>query len=97
MKLIGASRGAAVETGRRPPPEAARSGLDGGEHGARMTRPGRPLVPGLACLPMVGAADINLISGSAVAGRDPHRACLAAQARGGWDHSVLRAGKAQGG
>jgi hypothetical protein len=27
---------AAVKAGRRPPPEAARSGLDGGEPGARL-------------------------------------------------------------
>jgi hypothetical protein len=27
---------AAVRAGRRPPPEAARSGLDGGEDGARL-------------------------------------------------------------
>ena len=31
-----APRAAAVKAGRRPPPEAARSGLDGGEHGARL-------------------------------------------------------------
>jgi hypothetical protein len=28
---------AAVKAGRRPPPEAARSGLDGGEPGARLS------------------------------------------------------------
>jgi hypothetical protein len=28
---------AAVKAGRRPPPEAARSGLDGGERGAKLS------------------------------------------------------------
>ena len=37
-----APRAAAVKTGRRPPPQAARSGLDGGEHGVRL-RPGRDM------------------------------------------------------
>ena len=36
-----APRGGAVKTGRRPSPKAARSGLDGPEHGARITRAGR--------------------------------------------------------
>src|SRR5438477_13083756 len=40
-KLHRASRAAAVKTGRRPPPKAARSGLDGGEHGAMLPRVGR--------------------------------------------------------
>jgi len=31
-----APRAAVVKAGRRPPPEAARSGLDGGEHGAML-------------------------------------------------------------
>jgi hypothetical protein len=31
-----AARATAVKTGGRPPPQAARSGLDGGEHGARL-------------------------------------------------------------
>jgi hypothetical protein len=35
-----APRGAAVKTGRRPSPEAARSGLDGREHGARLDQVG---------------------------------------------------------
>ena len=35
-----APRGAAVKTGRRPSPEAARSGLDGCEHGARLDQVG---------------------------------------------------------
>src|SRR5438270_9852857 len=39
-KLHRAARAAAVKTGRRPPPEAARSGLDGGEHGAMLPRVG---------------------------------------------------------
>jgi hypothetical protein len=34
--LIAAPGVAAVKAGRRPPPEAARSGLDGGEAGARL-------------------------------------------------------------
>ena len=33
----GAPRAAAVKAGRRPPPQAARSGLDGGEHGAKLS------------------------------------------------------------
>ena len=33
---LSAPGGAAVKAGRRPPPEAARSGLDGGEHGAKL-------------------------------------------------------------
>jgi hypothetical protein len=33
---VGAPRAAAVKAGHRPPPEAARSGLDGGEHGAML-------------------------------------------------------------
>src|SRR5438045_7097804 len=36
---------AAVKTGRRPPPKAARSGLDGGEHGAMLTKVGRTSTP----------------------------------------------------
>ena len=32
---------AAVNAGRRPPPKAARSGIDGGEHGARLGQVGR--------------------------------------------------------
>src|SRR5229473_3738568 len=34
--VLNASSGAAVKTGRRPPPEAARSGIDGREHGAML-------------------------------------------------------------
>jgi hypothetical protein len=34
--LTAAPDAAAVKAGRRPPPEAARSGLDGGEDGARL-------------------------------------------------------------
>ena len=33
-------RAATVKTGRRSPPEAARRGLDGGAHGARLNRSG---------------------------------------------------------
>jgi hypothetical protein len=35
--ISAAPDGAAVKAGRRPPPEAARSGLDGGEAGARLS------------------------------------------------------------
>ena len=35
--LIAAPDGAAVKAGRWPPPEAARSGLDGGEDGAKLS------------------------------------------------------------
>ena len=35
--LIAAPGAAAVKVGRRPPPEAARSDLDGGEAGARLS------------------------------------------------------------
>src|SRR5712672_2756451 len=35
--LTAAPGAAAVKAGRRPPPEAARSGLDGGEAGARLS------------------------------------------------------------
>jgi hypothetical protein len=35
--LTAAPDAAAVKAGRRPPPEAARSGLDGGEAGARLS------------------------------------------------------------
>jgi len=35
--LIAAPGAAAVKAGHRPPPEAARSGLDGGEAGARLS------------------------------------------------------------
>jgi hypothetical protein len=34
------ARGAAVKTGRGPPPEAARSGIDGCEHGATLNQVG---------------------------------------------------------
>src|SRR4051812_34638084 len=44
-KLPGAARAAAVKTGRRPPPQAARSGLDGGEHDAMLPRVGRTSTP----------------------------------------------------
>src|SRR6266704_1358342 len=39
--LARAPRADAVKPGRRPPPEAARSGLDGVEHGASMAGSGR--------------------------------------------------------
>ena len=35
-----APRASGVKAGRRPPPEAARSGLDGGEHGATLSGSG---------------------------------------------------------
>src|SRR3954447_11009216 len=44
-KLHRAARAAAVKTGRRPPPKAARSGLDGGEHGPMLPRVGRTSTP----------------------------------------------------
>src|SRR5204862_6014869 len=44
-KLHRAARAAAVKTGRRPPPKAARSGLDGGEHGAMLPMVGRTSTP----------------------------------------------------
>jgi hypothetical protein len=40
LRFARAARAAAVKTGRRPPPKAAQSGLDGGEHGARLGRVG---------------------------------------------------------
>src|SRR5437899_4160587 len=43
-KLHRASRAAAVKTGRRPPAKPARSGLDGGEHGAMLPRVGREVL-----------------------------------------------------
>src|SRR5271157_6278708 len=39
-----APRGAAVNAGRRPPPQAARSGVEGREHGAIVDEAG-PLTP----------------------------------------------------
>lgn len=36
LQMFSATRAAAVKAGRRPPPEAARSGLDGREHVARL-------------------------------------------------------------
>ena len=46
-----ASRAAAVKDGRRPPPEAARSVLDGREHGATLAQAGHqaPSVSQGAC------------------------------------------------
>ena len=45
-----APRAAAVNTGRRPPPKAARSGVDGREHGASLNRVGRRVAAqNLAC------------------------------------------------
>ena len=40
-----APRAAAVNTGRRPPPKAARSGVDGREHGATLAKPGTLFAP----------------------------------------------------
>src|SRR4051812_46821534 len=47
LQTQNAPRAAAVKAGRRPPPEAARSGLDGGEHGATLGRSATtmPLTP----------------------------------------------------
>jgi hypothetical protein len=60
---FGASRAGGVETGRRPPPEAARSGLDAGEHGARLAS--RDAGAGLRASRR--GCRRHLISGSAVA------------------------------
>ena len=49
LRLQRAPRGAGVKDGRRPPPEAARSVLDAGEHGARLVMPGRSI--GIAIRP----------------------------------------------
>src|SRR3974377_997661 len=43
LPLGGASRAAGGKTGRRPPAPPARSGLDGGEHGALLPQVGRSL------------------------------------------------------
>src|SRR5262249_32281482 len=50
-----APRAAAVKTGRRPPPEAARSGLDGGEQGPRL--PGSGIRQHGAAPPFYARAD----------------------------------------
>jgi hypothetical protein len=42
LHYLTAARGAAVKTGRRSPPKAARSGIDGCEHGATLNQVGRP-------------------------------------------------------
>ena len=50
------ARAAAVKTGRRPPPQAASGGLDGGEHGVSL-RPGRGMAdPAVAHGNPVGAS-----------------------------------------
>jgi hypothetical protein len=49
LRLRRAACGAGVKDGRRPPPEAARSVLDAGEHGARLVMPRRTV--GIAIRP----------------------------------------------
>jgi hypothetical protein len=44
LHIQSATRGAAVKTGRRPPPQAAHCGLDGCEHGATLDQAGSPFV-----------------------------------------------------
>jgi hypothetical protein len=44
-EIVRASRAALVKHGRRPPPEAARSVLDQGEHGAKIGQVGRKIMP----------------------------------------------------
>jgi hypothetical protein len=61
---LAASRGAAVQTGQRPPPEAARSGLDGCEHGATLDQVG-PAAASLSFPRCVGGRNLtfeNLVS-----------------------------------
>jgi hypothetical protein len=52
-----APRGAAVNTGQRPPPEAARSGIDGCEHGATLDQLGFAAV--MMGLRLVGRRDMR--------------------------------------
>ena len=58
LRFPRAARAAAVKTGRRPPPKAAQSGLDGGEHGARLGRVGgSAIMPPAAAPPSCARAD----------------------------------------
>jgi hypothetical protein len=68
LRFPRAARAAAVKTGRRPPPKAAQSGLDGvglqptdlirGEHGARLIRVGgSAIMPPAAAPPSCARAD----------------------------------------
>src|SRR5271165_5567388 len=50
-----APRGAAVKTGRWPPPQAARSGLDGCEHGAMLDQAGLTILPGHGSIGLMAA------------------------------------------
>jgi hypothetical protein len=65
-----APRGDWVKTGRRPPPEAARSGLEQIEHGARLIQVGhsrcRIMVLSAACLNMALEAAATWRSGRSV-------------------------------
>ncbi len=56
LHTIEATRAAAVKDGHRPSPEAARSGLDRREHGARLDQIGPPAVMTLPCRVMVLSA-----------------------------------------
>src|SRR5439155_11552890 len=44
LPIAAAPRAAAVKAGRRPPPKAARSGLDGREHAAPITSARKPVI-----------------------------------------------------
>jgi hypothetical protein len=58
LRFPRAARAATVKTGRRPPPKAAQSGLDGGEHGARLGRVGgSAIMPPAAAPPFCARAD----------------------------------------
>src|SRR5258705_12395527 len=45
LRTARAARAGPVKAGRRPPPEAARSGLDGGEHAAPLASGRAPVIP----------------------------------------------------
>jgi hypothetical protein len=57
-----APRAAAVKTGRRPPPKAAQSGLDGREHGASFDQAGRAaaLLAADGAMQIYGYCDITM-------------------------------------
>jgi hypothetical protein len=59
-----APRAAAVKTGRRPPPKAAQSGLDGREHGASLDQAGRAaaLLAADGAVQICGYSDIKVNS-----------------------------------
>ncbi len=67
-----APRAAAVKTGRRPPPQAARSGLDGGEHvGLQPT----DLIRGVRLQPGWGTADPAVAGDRLVGASSPPNRC----------------------